>query len=162
MKSLAKNYIFKALLCVLVVLLDQISKLLCYQKSFVIIPFLLGSRDVPFLNTGGAWGIFGDNLWLLILLTILFLAFVIVTQIKWKNTSKLYSVALVFIVGGAIGNLLDRIALGGVRDFLYFPFFDSFPTFNVADSFLCVGMILLFVYVIFFYKKEGKNAVQHK
>ena len=155
MKSLTKNYLFKILLMLGVVIIDIVTKILLFGKSFVIIPFILGVRPLSTLNTGGAWGFLGDHLILLIGFTLVFLALVMLLETKWKNTNKLYSVALSFIVGGAIGNFIDRIFLGGVRDFLYFPFFDSFPTFNVADSFLCVGIILLVLYVLFFYKENN-------
>ena len=78
---------------------------------------------------------------------------------KYKPDSKLYSIGLSFVVGGAIGNLVDRIFLGGVRDFIVFEFWREFPTFNVADSFIVVGVILLAIYIIFFSneKKESKK-----
>jgi len=63
------------------------------------------------------------------------------------------------ITGGAIGNLIDRIALGFVRDFVYFELID-FAVFNFADSFLTVGTALLIIYVLFFFGKEEEE--EHK
>ena len=60
-------------------------------------------------------------------------------------------------MGGAVGNLIDRIFLGGVRDFIYFIFVPNFPTFNVADSFLLIGTILFAIYAIFIYKPQEKD-----
>lgn len=156
--KIVRSLIVKISLIALVVGLDLLTKNIFYQQNVTIIPGLIGVRSMSGLNTGGAWGILSENLGLLILITVLFLAGVVAEEIIVKNTDKLFSVAFGFIVGGAIGNFIDRIFLGGVRDFIFFEFFGSFPTFNLADSFLCVGMVLLAIYVLFVYKpKEGKN-----
>ena len=60
------------------------------------------------------------------------------------------------IAGGCIGNMVDRIALGFVRDFLNFQFMD-FPAFNFADVCICVGVVVFIIYFLFFYSKEDKN-----
>jgi len=160
LKKINKNKIYRSLiikisLVILVVGLDLLTKNIFYQENLTIIPTLIGVRATSGLNTGGAWGILSENLWLLIIITFVFLAGVVAEEIIVKNTDKLFSVAFAFIVGGAIGNLIDRIFLGGVRDFIFFDFWESFPTFNLADSFLSVGMVLLAVYVLFVYKPKG-------
>lgn len=152
-----KSYIFKIVLIILVIASDLITKLVLFGVDSPLIPDLIGSRAVTSLNTGGAFGILSNNIWFLIAITVVFLAIIILIEIKWKNSSNLYSFALAFIVGGAIGNLIDRIFLGGVRDFLYFVFYPSFPTFNVADSFLCIGVALMVIYLLFVYKEPKKN-----
>jgi signal peptidase II len=65
-------------------------------------------------------------------------------------------IGLAFVLGGAVGNLIDRIFLGGVRDFIRFDFFD-FPVFNIADSFLTVGCVMLAVFILFLYRPKGEN-----
>ena len=65
--------------------------------------------------------------------------------------------ALVFVTAGGIGNIVDRIALGYVRDFIQFAFWESFPVFNVADSFVTVGAFMLVVVLIVMLVKEGKK-----
>ena len=62
--------------------------------------------------------------------------------------TKLMAISFAFVIGGAIGNLIDRIALGFVRDFICTEFI-SFPVFNVADAFVTCGAILLGVLLIF-------------
>lgn len=61
------------------------------------------------------------------------------------------------MVGGGIGNIVDRIALGYVRDFLQFAFWEQFPVFNIADSFVTVGAFMLIVVLIVMLVKEGKK-----
>ena len=157
-RSIVISLIIKISLVLVVVGLDLLTKIIFYQKNLTIIPSLIGVRYQSTLNTGGAWGVLSNNMWLLIAITVMFLVGVVLQEIYFKNTDKLFSVALGFIVGGAIGNFADRIFLGGVRDFVFFEFWQSFPTFNVADSFLSIGMVLLAIYVLFVYKpiKERK------
>jgi lipoprotein signal peptidase len=72
-------------------------------------------------------------------------------------------IALGLILGGTVGNLFDRVVFGGVRDFLYFYYID-WPVFNVADSCLVVGAILLLLQAVFGKKKEpeGPEAADYK
>lgn len=75
------------------------------------------------------------------------LAIVVITYLLRKHTSqKLFCVALALVLGGAIGNLYDRLTLGYVVDFLFFHYQGfAWPAFNVADSAICVGVALLFL-----------------
>lgn len=111
-------------------------------------------------NSGAAWGIFSGRPIFLIIISIiviaLFIAFYVLRLRKFKDKISLWlSVSLGFIAGGCFGNLIDRITFGYVRDFINFDFM-NFPVFNVADICLTVGIILLFIYFIFFYSKEEK------
>ena len=63
---------------------------------------------------------------------------------------------MILLIAGGLGNIIDRLALGYVRDWLYFELID-FAVFNLADTGLCVGCALLIIYVIFFYKPEDKK-----
>ncbi len=86
----------------------------------------------------------------------IFLAFWIV-RISKEADKKLELVALSFILGGALGNLYDRIVLGKVVDFIefYYPQVYAFPAFNIADSAICLGAGLLILDMILGMKKEA-------
>lgn len=157
-RAILKSLIIKISLIFVVVGLDILTKVLFYGKSFSVIESLIGVREQIGLNTGGAWGVMSGNMTILIVFTFIFLAGVVVEEFLCKITHPLFSVALSFIVGGAVGNLIDRISLGGVRDFIFFEFWQSFPTFNVADSFLCIGMILLLIFVLFVYQPKQEQT----
>ena len=110
-------------------------------------------------------------------------AFIIITSIsilvfiyvlyRYKNKGLLGRIALALVIGGAIGNLYDRIFIGRVRDFIQIVYFGldiqllggkSFAVFNIADSCLVIGIILLAVFIVFFdkdlVKKDSKNETK--
>lgn len=136
------------------IVLDQISKYLVVTKLKTIgsIPLI---KDVFHLtyaeNTGAAFSIFRGKQLFLILFTFLAISFIIGLLIKnvKTNGSMLLSISLALIIGGAIGNIIDRIRLNYVVDFFDFRLI-NFAIFNVADSFVVVGAILLGIAVIFF------------
>lgn len=99
-------------------------------------------------NYGAAWGILQDYRYLFITATVFAMCFMIYLMIKVK--SKLFRYSVAFVMGGAIGNLIDRIKDGGVVDFLDFYFGRyHYPTFNIADIFIVIGTIFLIYYLIF-------------
>lgn len=153
-----KNFFIKFCIIAGVIAADIICKVVFFGKDLELIPGLIGIRKAQGLNTGGAWGFLGEHLWLLIAATVVFFLIVAIVESKLRITHPLYTIAMSFVVGGACGNFIDRIFLGGVRDFLYFEFAPTFPTFNVADSFLCVGMALLIIYIFFVHKDEENEA----
>ena len=111
-------------------------------------------------NTGAAFSIFDepDERW--IFMSISTVAIIALSIYLWKkrNDSKLLGVALSFIVGGGIGNMIDRCLLGYVIDMLDFRII-NFAIFNVADSFVCVGVGLFALQVIL---EEINTAKQEK
>ena len=108
-------------------------------------------------NTGAAWGIFSGQTWWLVFVSIALIAvlFVFNHHVKGKNT--FYCIAFGFIIGGAVGNLIDRIWLKYVRDFIFLDFMPNFPIFNLADSFLCVGAIMMAIFIIFMSGKKSEK-----
>jgi len=152
-----KNILFKLLIILAIVSVDLLTKKLLFGCEFDVIPFLISVRAVYSLNTGGAWNFLGGHTWLLIAITIIFLIIFVFYDVFSKDKGKLYNISFCLIIGGTLGNFIDRIFLGGVRDFIYFSFWPSYPTFNMADSFLLVGLILFFIYFLFFKKEEMKK-----
>ncbi|HOM02803.1 MAG TPA: signal peptidase II [Acetivibrio sp.] len=105
-------------------------------------------------NTGGAWGIMQNGRYILVPVTIVLS--ILLVYFIFKNSNKFYRFSLSMILGGALGNLIDRIFRpDGVIDFLDFQFGSySFPVFNAADTFVVVGTILLAYYTLFIYKED--------
>lgn len=105
-------------------------------------------------NTGGAWSILSGNVTLLIVFSLVALGIIIFTIIKSKSNFYKYSSAM--FIGGLVGNLVDRVLYGKVTDFLDFIIFGyDFPVFNIADTFICVGVVLMLIAVIIEEKKDG-------
>lgn len=106
-------------------------------------------------NTGMAWGLFNNALIVLTIATSIVVAGLAGYMIySRKAKSKLFKISLALILGGAIGNLYDRIAYGYVIDFFQFEFID-FPIFNVADMAITAGAVCLFVFLLFYAKNEA-------
>ncbi len=151
---------------VLAILVDQLTKGLIIPAfipkvgdSMKVLPNIINFIYVK--NFGAAWGIFKNNTIFLIIVTILGIAliatFYVVRMVKMGNrVSILFAVSTGMMLGGAVGNLADRLIFGYVRDFINFEFF-NFPVFNFADTFLTIGIILLIIYILFFYNKEMKE-----
>jgi signal peptidase II len=118
-------------------------------------------------NNGAVWGFFSgnNNPLVTILITILAisaLSVVIYLFLKIGSDKILEALALSFIAGGAIGNIIDRIFLGYVVDFIeiYIKKY-RWPTFNIADSFISIGIVLL-LFSIFIERKKGEEKTGDK
>lgn len=113
-------------------------------------------------NTGAAWSMLEGQTWFFLLVLGLFMvALFFMIRKKWFN-KKAELLALASILGGAIGNAIDRISRGGeVVDMIKFNFWMEFPTFNVADIFITLGCFFLMIYVIFF-DKEATDRVDQR
>lgn len=101
-------------------------------------------------NYGAAWGILQNQRILFIGLTIVILLLLGAYTKTNKNLTRLTRISLALIAGGAIGNLIDRIKMGYVIDFLDINFGSlyDFPVFNLADSFIVVGTFLMMYLII--------------
>lgn len=144
----------------LVVLLDQISKLLVlaymYEGHVVLIKGVLNFTYVE--NRGMAFGMLADHRWMFIVLSVVgigLMGFYLFRYVK----NWLPRVGLGLIVGGGIGNMIDRIRLGFVVDFIDFCAFDFWVwVFNIADAAVCVGAALFVLSVLLDMIAEGKRA----
>ena len=130
------------------ILLDQLS------KNFIVNHFTLGeSKEIlsnffnitSHRNRGAAWGILQDSRLFFLVVTVIFIAILTYYLFKQKNTlSSFDKGTFALIYGGAIGNFIDRLTRHEVVDFLDFRIFGyDFPIFNLADCFICVGVIFL-------------------
>lgn len=141
------------------VLLDQISKALVagyipLGQSVTVIDNLLFFTYTH--NTGVAFGMFQGAFWLFIPITIIISAALVWWLIKHRPAHILMRISAGLILAGGIGNLIDRIFLGYVRDFIHVNI--NFAIFNAADSFVVIGAILLGIYVMFIHDKYINNS----
>ena len=132
------------------VYLDQMTKYLAViflkgEPSFPIIKEVIHFTYVE--NRGAAFGMLKDHRWVFMVVSTVAILALIAYLILHRKESVLQSVALSMLIGGGIGNMIDRIGLGYVVDFIDFTLID-FAVFNVADSFVCVGVGLLLLYLI--------------
>ena len=151
-----KNWLKFITLIVLVLVIDLVTKHFLFDvKYFNLIPNVI-SVATNGGNDGAAWGMLsGKKITLIIITSIMLIALFIFNHFI-KNKNMVYVFGFSFIIGGAIGNLIDRILLGYVRDFIFLDFMPTFPTFNMADSFLCIGCALMVIYILFFSSKKEK------
>ncbi len=105
-------------------------------------------------NSGAAWSIMEGKTWFLILLPLVMIAAALVFIYFNRHGSKLGCISLALVVGGGVGNLIDRVRLHEVIDYLKLELFD-FPIFNFADICVVVGAVLFCVY-LFFFDEDGK------
>ncbi len=144
-----------------VIALDQITKWLAVEfltkvDTFPIIEDVLHLTYLE--NKGAAFGMLKDNRWVFLLISTVAIIALLIFIIKNPPKNKWLGLGISFIVGGGIGNMIDRTCLGYVVDFIDFRLI-NFAIFNVADSFVCIGAVLVFIYIFFFYdEKRGENG----
>jgi signal peptidase II len=158
------------LIIAVVVLLDQISKLrvvefLSRETPFVIIEGILRFKYSE--NRGAAFGSFDEHRWVFMIASIVGIIGMSIYLFKFRPKSKLACTALSMIIGGGIGNMIDRTLRTGeiykgekvVVDFIdFYPFPNIWNAiFNVADSFVCVGAGLLILWCIISMVQESKQ-----
>lgn len=152
----------EAVLTALLVLLDQATKLAAVSAlkdggPFVLIP---GVFQLQYLeNRGAAFGLLQNARIFFLAVTLIALAAVIyvLVRLPLKRKYIVLRFLMVLIAAGAVGNMIDRVFLGYVRDFLYFSLID-FPIFNVADIYVTCATILLILLLLFYYKEEDDFA----
>lgn len=137
-------------------------------KTFIYEPINAGAPDIVLINnilkftavqnTGASFGIFKGNAIILAIISLIIIIVVFIIQMfsLTKLKDKTFRFGLILIVAGGIGNIVDRFLLGHVRDFIYFELI-NFPVFNIADSCLTIGCVLIIIYVIIYYVKDCKK-----
>ena len=108
-------------------------------------------------NDGAAWNILTGQMWLFYLISIVVIGVCLYFLFNKKYKNTLFDIGLSLVLGGIIGNFIDRIHLKYVIDMFQLDFI-HFNIFNIADSAITVGVIIVFVYLIFFADKAGQDA----
>lgn len=149
-----------ALLFFVLLLVDQLTKALAYATEVSHLAIIPGYFEIDMLrnpatdnlNTGMSFGIAGDEPWAIpvfIAITCVALVVFLIVVMKLPSKKRFLRVSIVFIMAGAAGNLIDRVALGGVRDFIYMNFgFTSFWN-NVADLAITAGAVMFVLALLF-------------
>ena len=173
--AIKKHLIIQVILFLLLISLDQLSKVLLAgslqaKGDVTLIP---GVLDLHYLeNTGAAFGIFRDRQWLFFILTAVILGVVAYLFVRlYKGLfgytgsnpgtvkrSVWLGYGLAVLSAGAVGNLIDRIAHGYVIDFICVRFVD-FPVFNLADIYVTISCIFIVVFFIFIYRKDEEFKI---
>ena len=140
-----------------IVIVDQVTKAIVDRTMSLheSIPIIDGFFNLTYIrNTGAAFGIFSGShevfrLPFLIGVSVLAIGFILVMLKRLRDDATGLTIALAFILGGAIGNLIDRVVYGEVIDFLDVYWADyHWPAFNVADSFITIGVTITLFYLI--------------
>jgi len=146
------------IIALIVIIIDQYTKALAVGK--------LANGSVPVINnvfhltyvenTGAAFGIMQNRNIVFIILMVLILLAIIFALYKYKPRQKLIHICAGLIMGGAIGNLIDRIFRGFVVDFFDFRLI-NYPVFNIADSCVVISSIIFCIYILFLDKKDDAS-----
>ncbi len=161
------DFIPYSAIIVLGILIDQITKLIAVK-------FLKGSPSVPLIkgvlqwtyveNRGAAFGMMKESRWVFMVISTVAITLMLAYLLLAANQNKLFKISLAMLISGGIGNMIDRVALGYVVDFIDFCLID-FAVFNFADSIVCIGaglLILSMVLDIIKEEKEKKKTGQEK
>ena len=143
------------------VFLDQISKYLIvlYMELYQSVEVIPGVFNLTYIqNEGAAFGSMSNSPWVFMVLSTVMIVGILVYMLWKKPQSRLLMSALTMIVAGGIGNMIDRIRLGYVIDFLDFCAFPKLWkwTFNVADSFVVIGAGMIILWMILDMVREYK------
>ena len=146
---------------------DQLTKQLVLQfldrnESLVVIPKLFRFTYVE--NRGAAFGMLDEHRWVFMVVSSVAIVLLFFYMFKFSGNSKLLRAGLSLIIGGGIGNMIDRVAYGYVVDFIDFY---AFPevwmwVFNVADACVCVGAGIVALYLIIDIVRESKKLKEEK
>jgi len=165
-----QKYWVLLIFCVGILLLDQWTKYLVVQKLplYQRVEVIQGFFNLTHMrNTGGAFGIFGGEKGglgsvLFVVVSLIAIGAIAFLFVKIKENEKMLAFSFSLILSGAIGNLVDRLRYGEVIDFLQFylsflpwRIFNPWPTFNIADSAICVGIGLMALELL---KRDQKRS----
>lgn len=150
-------------LAVCSVIVDQLLKLAVIQflmpvGSHTLIPNFLSLDYLE--NRGAAFGIFQNRQWMIAVITGIICIFVVAALFRYKHHDVLSWAACTLILGGGVGNIIDRVTRGYVVDFIHFHFFPYI--FNFADICVVIGVALLILHIFFNEQEESKQKPAEK
>lgn len=151
------------LISLVILLIDQWTKHLTVQNIplYSTKEFLPGFLSFTYIqNTGAAYSILEGKMVFFYIVTIMVVGAIVYSLQKYGKKQPLFSVALAFILGGALGNFIDRILFQFVIDMIKLEFV-SFPIFNIADAALTVGVLLMILHIFMEEKQEKKSKEEH-
>lgn len=155
-----KNFLLIAdvILLAVLIFLDQLTKYwaVLFLKDKNAVSIVPGVFELKYLeNRGAAFGMLQNQKFFFIFIAMVILAVIIYVLFKTPNQSKYVKlhIALVFVAGGAIGNMIDRCRYEYVVDFLYFSII-NFPVFNVADIYVTLAAFFLIILIMFVYNEN--------
>lgn len=139
------------IIAALSIVVDQVIKIFVINnlqpiKSVTVIDNLLTFTYVE--NKGMAFGMLANQRWIFIALTSIVILALVIAVFKLKSQSRLFYISAALLIGGGIGNLIDRILYGYVVDYIALSFFP--PVCNFADYCVTAGVIIFLVYLFFF------------
>lgn len=163
--TLAARSVKAIALMLVLTALDQVTKIWA-ADALADGPFVLisGVFELRYLeNHGAAFGILQDARVFFIVLTAAFLIFMGYIFVRVPATKRMLPIRILIPVvsAGAVGNFIDRLLLGYVRDFLYFSLI-NFPIFNVADIYVTVSAFVFFIIIAFYYKDDDFDFMKGK
>lgn len=153
-------YLLYFLVAAALAALDQLSKywVVTNFELYESMELLPGFMRLTYIhNTGASFSMLSDSRTLLLILTVLCAAVVIFMLFSKEFAHPLCRWSMTVLLGGALGNMIDRFRLGYVVDMFDLEFID-FPIFNVADCFICVGIFFFALYIIFEAVNERRRA----
>ena len=161
-----KLLIFDLLLLALLAAIDQITKYIAVLrlKNKAAIPIIKGVLEFSYLeNRGAAFSMLENHKTFFIVVAGIFLCVIVYVLFRTPDDRKYnhLHILLTFIAAGALGNMMDRIRLDYVVDFIYISLI-NFPIFNVADMFVTFATAILVIQVLFVYKEEDFNFLAVK
>lgn len=158
-----KRYLYSIFLFILLVLFDQYTKYIAANnlkgtEGFDILPGVFKLLYIE--NHGAAFGSFQDQRIFLLVTVIVVLGLLIFFYIKIPDTKRFMplNMLVVLAAGGAVGNMIDRIFIGKVRDFLYFELI-NFPVFNVADCYVVIAVFVIAFLFVFYYGEDEVEKI---
>ncbi|MCZ2257094.1 signal peptidase II [Sporosarcina sp. G11-34] len=151
-------------IAIVVILLDQATKWFVVKNMQLGEEIIIIEPYISFLshrNRGAAWGMLEGQMWLFYIVTVVVATGIIYYFHKEAQGHRLFGISLMLLLGGAIGNFIDRLVSGEVVDFIsvLIPVINyDFPIFNIADAALSIGVVTLIIHIIMDEKKNKEKV----